>query len=479
MKRIFVLSLVLVLVLTAFSPCALFSSAEVDPARLGEILTALSEYDNFASGQVLTLLEEAESLLDYPEVVAAYSQEDLDKVPLYRRYYHRDCTLAEIKSRLSHTNRTVSFSSTDVRRYAEREWSAVLDAYSEAKADVELAATLDDMTGIRTHFFDTIRTFPVYDEVYDAWTLRVEETVNQKIAFVVAKVNAYRAGENMPALAAPVFSANRVSDGADDFQAFTSTHLSDAAAVNAAFSSCLSATLSLGLYAASSDMEACWADYDAAASSATPVVPAAERTLTEAKRRAVETLRAAIEGSAYVQSLTGTDYALYLSFPDLLEHDLAEAESVEEVQAALDGYLSLLEPETIEKPKAKKNVFTILIIVFACISGALFIAYFVLRFARGTGGRDAGGADKMLAELERLSSASSPDSPDAALPSADEGSPPADTSMAEDAAPAGEDGECSTDTSLPAESSTADDDGHTDDTDDVGDTTTDGGRDDD
>ena len=85
----------------------------------------------------------------------------------------------------------------------------------------------------------------------------------------------------------------------------------------------------------------------------------------------------------------------------------------------------------------------------------------------------------MLAELERLSSASSPDSPDAALPSADEGSPPADTSMAEDAAPAGEDGECSTDASLPAESSTADDDGHTDDTDDVGDTTTDGGRDDD
>ena len=381
-----------------------FCVAEAENAtRFGEILDALAGYTNYASPHVLSLIEEAEPLLDDPDVQTDYDEEQLALIPLYRHYFYRDCVLEEMKAKVKFY-RYVRYTVSDEREYADREWDAIVVAYSDAVQAIDEADTQSEMEAIKDAFFAEIHTLPVYDEVFAAWEVVINEVVNGEISLLAAKVNDYRRGVGLPALDAPVFIVVTTENCVEEVKAFAEANLVDADSVTTTFTHALDDAIILGLYADKAEMEGVWESYRYAVNASTGYATPQEISLNNKKTAAVAALRQAIADSTYIQGLKdASDYKAYQELPNLMQHQLAAVEDEEEVDQVLADYMALLEPEAMIKPKAKMNSLTVAIIVLASVTAALFVAYFILRFVRGRAPKqDRVGAEQMLEELKRM-----------------------------------------------------------------------------
>jgi len=424
MKRFWALLLIFSLILPmAFLPSAFCDAEPAASARFGEILDALATFTSYASPQVLSLVEEAEGLLPDTDVQTDYTEEQLAKVAYYRHCFHRDCTVEEMRSKVKFY-RYVRYSNADEREYADGEWAAIIDVYSEVVIAIDEADTPEEMTALRNDFFESIHVLPVYQEVYDAWEPVLNEVVNAEISRLAAKINAFRAGVGLPSVTQPIFIAVTTQNCVEDFSAFAEANLTDASSVSSTFANAVTDAVLLGLYADKAEMQSVWDAYRYAVDAATAYASPAEIALNNKKNAAVAALKQAIADSAYIQRLTGADYALYQELPNMMYEQLAEVDSEQEVDRVLGDYLALLEPEALQKPTSRLSGLTIAIIVLACVTVVLFAAYFVMRFRRGAAPKgDKKGAEQMLAELRGLSAEKAQaegDSPDEAQTAPDE-----------------------------------------------------------
>lgn len=404
MKRVCGLIVIFILLLPmALLPSAFCVAEPENATRFGEILDTLSAYSTYASPQVLSLVQEAETLLDDPDVQTDYDEEQRARIPLYRHYFYRDCVVEEIKAKVKFY-RYVRYTVSDEREYADREWTAILDSYTAAVQAIDEADTQADMEAIRDAFFAEIHALPVYDEVFAAWEAVINEVVNGEISLLAAKINDYRRGVGLPAIDAPVFIVVTTENCVEEVTSFAEANLVDADSVTTTFAHALDDAILMGMYADKAELQGVWESYRYAVNAATGYANPAEISLNNKKTAAIAALRQAIADSAYIQGLTDvSDYKAYQELPNLMQHQLAEVEDEEEVDQVLADYLALLEPEAMIKPKSKMNSLTVVIIVLASVTAVLFAAYFILRFVRGRAPKqDRVGAEQMLEELKRM-----------------------------------------------------------------------------
>lgn len=408
MKRSICALLILLILLTALLPSAFCVAEPENVARYEEILNTLSTYTNYASPQVLALVEEAEDLLSDPDVQAAYTEEELALVAFYRHGFHVDCVLEEINAKVK-LYRYVRYSTADEREYGEREWATIYEAYLSAAQDIDAATVPEDMEAVRDAFFESIHALPVYADIYNGWEPVINEVINAEVARLETKVNDYRASVGLSAVAAPTFIVVTFQNCVDDVAEFARANLEDAESVVSTFTNAATDAKLLGMYASKSEMEGVWDSYRYAVNMSKGRASAEEISLNNKKKEAVATLTQAIVDSSYIQSLKGEDYALYQAFPAMMREQLASVQTEEEVAAVLDDYLALLEPSALHTTDKKLDTLTVLIIVFAVVAVLLFATYLVMRFRKGSTPKkeDRKGAEQMLEELRRMSAEAS------------------------------------------------------------------------
>lgn len=400
MKRFLVLIALTVFLLAAFLPSAFCVADEAVVARFGTLLERLDAAANYLDGQVVQDIEEAEALADNADVQAAYSAEDLAKVPAYRLRYEKEVALEDLFVCVK-LDRYVRIDREE-RTFAYGEWQRIATLYDEVKDTIGAATAKQDVWSAKQGFYDAVAALPQYDEVYDAYTTRFEAAVQPHADALYQKVNAYRVAEGYVAKEGPIFRLADYYGFVDSFEAYVDANLADGTLVKKTMNDAMAALVEMGLYATEQQMSTVWADYDEAIRAATVAITPDEAILVAAVNQAVATFTQAIADSQYIQSLSGTDYAMYQALPNVLREDLQSAQSVEEVNAMLADYMQLLQPGSYERPQNKLNTLVILIIVMGSVSVVLFAAYFIMR-ARAKANQPAKqDAAVLLSELQAM-----------------------------------------------------------------------------
>ena len=400
MKRFAVILLTIIL-LAACLPSAFCLADSPAYTRLTAILEALRTAEDYADPATIRDVEEAESLIADPTVAAECTEEQLAAVAEYRHLSDRAVVLAELHTAVQ-LYRRVRFADGEVRKYADGEWQTIDRWQTELIQDMSAQTNIEAMRAAVSAYLDRVRTLPVYDEVYDSWELRFNAAVRAEADLLYDKVNRYREGLGLAPLYTPTFIVAMSEDSATEFAAFAAANVTPYEGVVEAYFDALYESRRLGFYVDVARIKAEWSDYEAAVAAVTPVVDQAEIALDTARRQAVETLRAAIEASDYVQSLSGTDLALYRALPQMMEESLASAENEDEVREILDGYMALLTPDALEPARKGLDGLAVAAIVVGAVSVLLFAVYFIMRRRTTRGGDNTLGAEIMLAELQSM-----------------------------------------------------------------------------
>jgi len=403
MKRFVPLLTIVILVLAAVLPSAFCMAEESVAARFAALLDALEGMENYANGQALGYIEEAEALLDEPEVQQAYDQDDLDKVAVYRLYYERDCSLAELADRVRIGQR-VRFGAGEERTYASREWDEIETSYQAAVERICSATSASAMQEAVSSVLAEAMLLPTYSEIYDQWCERYDRVVNREIGAIATRVNAYRRELGVDETEAPTFLVRSAESSSAMFEAYLAANVEDAASIAEAFGNALEATSLLGLYAIEDEMRSVWADYRAATATAALLTPQREVDLSAAIDAAVDTLRRAVANSDYVASASAEDQAFYYALPEVMRREMQNAEDEAEVEEMLALYLARIEADSMVQPKQKLGTLGILMIVTAAISVLLFAAYFVMKRRQPPRKKDKN-ATELLAELQAMAAA--------------------------------------------------------------------------
>lgn len=405
MRRVFALALAVILLLAAFVPSAFCVAEPGDAARFGQLLTDLEGVDNYATGQVKGWIEEAEALLDSADVQAAYSAEDRAKVPLYRRYYDRDCTLVEFRDAVK-LNQYVRFAAGDSRTYYREEWAAITTRYNATIQAVEEAETSAAMRQATTAFFAEVGQLITYDELRARWYQCETAVIGRAVDAFAAKVDAYRTAQGLQTMTAPRFDAYSSGAFVESFEAYAAANTADTTTLVNTLRQGIEDVRALDYYAREEQMSPLLSDFATAVEAAVIEAQDVRSALDVVKDHAMDVLRRAIANSQYVASLEDpADVAFYQqALPELMRVELQSAQTEDEVQAVLAEYLDLLdtpmEGEGTIRPKL--DTVAIMAIVTGSLSVVLLVFYFVLRVRNKSKKGDRKGAAEMLAELQTL-----------------------------------------------------------------------------